>query len=192
MAVQTALKSFTFPPTSYFSHFWSEEYLMLDVCENYQKRSFRNKYKVLGANGVSTLSVPLQKGKHQQQNIRDVKISYDENWPRQHRETLRACYGSAAFFEHYFTAIEKVLDLRPVYLFDFNLAGLECICQILKKRLVWEPTDHFVDQEAIPETDIIRYPQVFESKYGFVGGLSVIDLIMNMGPSAPQYFKSPY
>ncbi|HRG65318.1 MAG TPA: WbqC family protein, partial [Saprospiraceae bacterium] len=67
--MQAALKSFTFPPVNYFSQFWQEEQLLLDVHENYQKRSFRNKYQVLGPNGTTTLSIPLQKGKHQQQNI---------------------------------------------------------------------------------------------------------------------------
>lgn len=191
-AVQTALKSFTFPPASYFSHFWQQDHLILDVHENYQKRSLRNKYQVLGANGVNTLSIPLQKGKHQQQNIRDVKISYDQNWPRLHRETLRACYGSAAFFEHYFSTIEKVLEARLPFLFDFNLSTLECISQLLKKELVWKPTDHFVAQPVTPVDEVKKYPQVFENKFGFVGGLSAIDLLMNMGPASPNYFYTAY
>lgn len=187
--VQAALKSFSFPHIHYFSQFWHEDHLLLDVHENYQKRSFRNKYQVLGPNGVTTLSIPLQKGKHQQQNIRDVKISYDQNWPRLHRETLRACYGSAAFFEHYFDAIEKVLELRPVFLFDFNIAALTCLCKILKKELVWKPTDDFVAEEHSLSVTSIKYPQVFENKFGFTGGLSTIDLLMNMGPSSTRYFQ---
>lgn len=187
-----ALKSFTFPPVSYFSQFWQEDYLLLDVHENYQKRSLRNKYQILGANGATTLSIPLQKGKHQQQNIRDVKISYDQNWPRLHRETLRACYGSAAFFEHYFEAFEKILELRPVFLFDFNMLALSNLCKMLKKELVWKPTDDFVAEVPPPFDPFLKYPQVFENKFGFVGGLSTIDLLMNMGPSSSRYFQPTY
>ena len=187
--MQAALKSFTFPPVNYFSQFWQEEQLLLDVHENYQKRSFRNKYQVLGPNGTTTLSIPLQKGKHQQQNIRDVKISYDQNWPRLHRETLRASYGSAAFFEHYFDAVEKVLEMRPVFLFDFNMAALACLCKMLKKELIWKPTDDFVAEVQPLSVSLLKYPQVFENKFGFVSGLSTLDLIMNMGPSSTRYFQ---
>lgn len=35
-----------------------------------------------------------------------------------------------------------------------------------------------------------RYPQVFESRHGFIPDLSILDLIFNLGPDAKKYLTA--
>lgn len=184
------LKSFTFPPAELFAAALESPMIYIDVHENYQKRSFRNKYQVLGPNGIITLSIPLQKGKHQQQNIREVKISYAEDWPRIHRETIRSCYGSAPYFEHYFEGLTALLEARPESLFEYNLTTLDWIYKTQKKKLIWEATAHYIADINKDNKMVKPYPQVFSDRFGFVAGLSMLDLIMNMGPRAASWLNS--
>ncbi len=183
------VKSTTFGPLVHLAAHWHSDEIFIDVHENYQKRSLRNKYKISGPNGTITLSIPLEKGKHQQQNIRDVKISYDQPWPRLHKETLRSCYGSAPFFEHYADSLFPLFDKHKSFLFDFNLTTFEWMCKALKKPLLWKPSDTFVKNEILPTLENKPYPQIFMSKLGFVPELSSLDLIMNMGPQSPQFLS---
>ncbi|MFK7980892.1 MAG: WbqC family protein, partial [Saprospiraceae bacterium] len=69
-----------FPSIQYFSKFFLHPSVVLEQHENYIKRSFRNRTHIASANGQLRLSIPLEKGKNQQQSIKEVRISYDEHW----------------------------------------------------------------------------------------------------------------
>ena len=51
------------PPISSFWLMNNSDKIIIEHCENYQKKSTRNRSKILGVNGVDVLSVPLKKGK---------------------------------------------------------------------------------------------------------------------------------
>ncbi len=181
------IKSTTFAPIPYLAACWYSEVIYIDTHENYQKGSLRNQYRIVGPNGLITLSIPLQKGKHQQQNIKDVKIAHTADWLRQHRETIKSCYGSAPFFEHYADTLFPLLEQKNEFLFDFNLKTLEWMAKAFKKTLHWVPTPDFIKEETLPVCEIQPYPQVFSDKHGFVANVSALDLILNMGPQSAQF-----
>ena len=89
----------------------------IDIHENYQKRSMRNRTQILAANGILNLSIPLKKG-NSQKSIKDVRISYYDNWSREHIMTLKSAYGSSPYFEYYFDRLEKILRTKHEFLFD--------------------------------------------------------------------------
>ena len=97
----TLIEQHYFGHMAYWSLLLSTQGVWLEAHEHYQKRSFRNKTELLSAQGRHTLTIPLQKGKHQQQPIQEVKIAYHEPWQALHIKTLQTCYQSAPFYDHY-------------------------------------------------------------------------------------------
>jgi hypothetical protein len=83
------IESMYFPPVSVLMEFKANHRITIDQGEYYRKGSFRNKCFLNSANGPQLLIVPLVKGKNNLQPMRDVKISYDENWPKHAHRSLK-------------------------------------------------------------------------------------------------------
>ncbi len=173
------------PSIAWCSDCWNAPLVYLEASEHYQKGSLRNRAFIAGPNGVQRLSIPLAKGKHQQTPIREVRISYDEAWQRQHWRSIRTSYGNAPFFEHYAEDLFHFYTQRFDFLFDFNLALLQFV---LVKKMGWTGEFRFTGEYETPANPAfgsrfapLRYPQVFEDKNGFQPDLSVLDLLFCCG-----------
>ena len=58
------------PPISSFWLMNKVEKIIMEHSENYQKKSTRNRAKIMGVNGIDILSVPLKKGKNNRMPIK--------------------------------------------------------------------------------------------------------------------------
>lgn len=161
--------------------------MLIDLHENYQKRSYRNRYDILTSNGKQSLSIPLKKGKNEKQRIDEVLISYDENWPNQHLHAIRSAYGKSPYFEHYFPLIETLLKNRFEKLVELNDASLRKLLKTLRLNIDVAYTSTFIPDKHLVIYTEKRYPQVFEYKFDFTKNLSIIDLLFNTGPEATYY-----
>ena len=179
-----------FPSVSYLSLF-NRLNVTVEIYENYQRRTFRNKCRIMSANGMSDLVVPLRKGKTNL-NVKDVLIAYDEDWVNNHLRTIRSSYGTAPYFEYYFEEIESILKAKPEYLLELSLSILEFLAN---KKIIdsYKTSTCYITNEDYKGYDgrIIKdikadefeiYQQVFEHKYGFVSNLSILDILFNTGP----------
>jgi hypothetical protein len=177
--------------------------VFLDAQEHFQKGSYRNRCHIAMASGQFVLSIPLQKGKNQQQPIRETRIAYDQNWQKQHWWTIRSAYRNAPYWEHYADIIETFYVQKPVFLWDYNLMIFENCLKMLKiqNKVVIKTTEqYFMPFEGILESDGSKYidfrskihpkqtvlnpkpyPQIFEAKNGFLPDLSILDLILCYG-----------
>ncbi len=197
------IESQYFPTINWINILFLNKDIKIDLCETYQKMSFRNRCVVAGSNGLVHLSVPLQKGRSQRQPMKDVKISYATDWQLQHWRTIESCYGRSPFFEFYRDWLEAFYKKQPVFLADMNLEILEWVRKQMGLEKSWEvidrETDHPIDPRAIdlrgyfmpknfqsPERcpHPIVYTQVFEDRIGFQPNLSVLDLLCCTGPQA--------
>ncbi len=196
------LPVFYCPPVAWFVQLWPAEKVLLEACENHQKGSLRNRCYLAGPNGIQRLSIPLETGKHQQKPVRDVRIAYDEPWPRQHWRSIRTAYGNAPYFEHYADALAPVFEKRFEFLFDFNLEILD----FFLRKFGWPGTLYLTDNYQAPDTlpaandfrqafsgDVVAlppwfrpapYPQVFTERHGFLPNLSALDLLFCCGNQA--------
>src|SRR5690606_5888026 len=125
------LSTACFAPVQYYSKLSQFETVFIDQHENFQKQTYRNRYVILGANGPLSLIVPVVKGRGKKLNIRDLKISYDTDWQRNHWRTIFSAYNSSPFFEYYQDDIRPFFEKPSKYLFDFNMAPLETVGELV-------------------------------------------------------------
>lgn len=190
-----------FPSIQWFSKFFLHPTMILEQHENYVKRSFRNRAHIASANGLLRLSIPLAKGKNQQQNIRQVGISYEENWQQKQWTAICSAYGNAPFFEYYVDDFQPLFEEKSELLFEHNLKVLQAIFFVLDfKPPIQLSQSYLMDNYAgmedfrnkiTPKTfnlerdnnfKDIPYQQVFAEKNGFLPNLSILDLIFCKGP----------
>lgn len=191
------------PPVQYFTVLSQVETVYLEAREHYQKRSYRNRAHLVGANGPMLLSVPLKKGKHQQMPIHRVEVDYKKPWFGEHWHSIKSAYGKSPFFEFYAEPIEAVLRSKPDNLFDLNRTLLLQLLRLLQLEVNVRETN---DYGAVPEGTLdlreaihpkrpkmvfnpLPYPQVFLERHGFIPNLSILDLLFCTGPQAPLLLK---
>ncbi|MEM9823060.1 MAG: WbqC family protein, partial [Bacteroidota bacterium] len=198
------------PNLQYFSKLIHHDQVCLEQWENYRKGSYRNRCYIAGANGPLRLSIPLKKGKNEQQSIREVQIAYEEPWASHHWTSIRSAYGNAPFFDHYAEQLQPIFAKQWTYLFDFNWQLLEAICSIIGIAIDKLQTTSTYDKtvpsplldfrngihpkahlrKADPHFENKKYPQVFEEKTGFLPNLSILDLLFCTGPQTLLLLES--
>ena len=150
---------------------------------------------------MSHFTIPLSKGKHEKQNIKDVSIAYEENWIDQLERVLKTCYSSAPFYIYYIHDLLNIFKTKPTQLFDLNQRLLEWVIEVLKLEITTTPsasygsvTDmedvraHYLPKNRAASYPIVKYRQVYEDKNGFIPNLSILDMMMCCGPEIPLYF----
>jgi len=167
--------------------------------EAYPKTSFRNRTVIAGSNGIIILSVPLQKGRSQKRQTKDVKVSYDQDWQAQHLRSIICCYGKSPFFEFYQEGLENLFYKKHDYLIDLNQATHQWVFKQLKIKQALEYFEEADSKFIGTSQDLrdsskpndfqlvqnpVRYAQVFEDRIGFQSNLSILDLLSCMGPAS--------
>lgn len=196
-----------FAPIRYFSKLAEYSNIYIEQHEHFIKQTYRNRMIILGANGPISLIVPVEKSRGQKINIKDLRISYDEEWQRNHWRTIFSAYNSSPFFEYYADDLEPFFRQKHKFLFDFNRQITETILEILDISVKFNFTEEFeqIPHECLNFRENINpkvhwngndphfvsqpYTQVFSEKFGFVPDLSILDLLFNEGPSAHEVLK---
>ncbi|MFZ4582276.1 MAG: WbqC family protein [Paludibacter sp.] len=169
--------------------------VILEQYEYYEKQSYRNRCRILTANGVMDLSIPVIKtGK---MLIRDIRISEHDNWQANHWRAIESAYNSSAFFEFYADDIRPFYERRWEFLWDFNFEIQQKMLELfdIEKKINLTTSFQIENENFIDLRNLIHpkkesqissrpYYQVFEQKFGFCPGLSSIDLLFNMGPES--------
>lgn len=183
-----------FPNLSYFSLLREGE-VVLEGHENYQKQSWRNRCKILTANGVENLQVPvIHEGGTFKHPIQEIEVDYSRDFITRHKRAIDSAYMSSAYFPYYRDKIFSILDSKPPTLWELDCNIIKCFAGILGITMP-SVTDGFIGAniEISPkkEDKIYKekpYFQVFGNKFGgFVPNLSIMDLVFNEGPDSVNY-----
>ena len=201
MKMKTVLPIFYLPPVSWFSVFLNpENQITFEQFENFPKQTYRNRATIYGANGKLPLIIPIKHtGKRE---IKDIEISFAEDWQKLHWKSIKTAYQSTPYFEFYEDKLKSIFSEKIISLKDFNIKALGIILAILKTEKKYDFTsEYFKNPESEDyrerfsaksesEFDTPEYYQSFSDKYGFLKDLSILDLICNIGPESLTYCKN--
>ena len=181
------------PPVDYFFAIAHSDRLLLEQHENYQKQSWRSR------------------------PIRDIRIDYGEPWLQHHIRAFSAAYNASAYYDYYADDLLPILEKKPAFLFDLNLALLEKLLVLLDLSVPVALTERY--EPGLPG-DVLdgrariqpkykgesllaeygreqAYYQVFVNRIPgqagddgastFIPNLSILDLLSAEGPDAGKY-----
>lgn len=194
------LSSAYLPPVSFFTAINCGGDVLIEQYDNYCKQTYRNRCRIATANGIQALTIPIVKADTPKQLMKDVRISDHGEWRRQHWNALESAYMNSPFFIYYQDDFRPFYEKKYEFLIDFNteltlrimeLAGIDKPVKPTESYI--RNTDNILDLRNLIEPaktepqNPIEYWQVFKQKYGFIGNLSAVDLLFNMGPEFPLY-----
>lgn len=193
-----------FPSVAQFHLLLSAPCLM-EVSDNYQKQTYRNRTYIYGANGRQLLTVPiLHKGNENgRQLYKDVRIDNAVLWQKNHWKTLETAYRTSPYFEFYEDELRPIFENKHEFLIDLNFETIQTILNCFSQTISWEKTEkyqenyahtndfRFVTSAKIPyEVQQENYYQSFAEKHGFLSNLSVLDLLFQEGKHSITYLKN--
>ena len=194
-----------FPDLAHFVAMLQYDAIIFEVCDNYQKQTYRNRTSIYGANGKLDLNIPVIHTQKNRQLFKDVEIFTSEDWQQQHLKSIESAYKNSPFFEFYIDDLIHLFQEPQTNLMDFNLKCLSSIFECFNLKFNYSfsseyqinPVDEtdgrsLVNAKRKIHQDFDRYAQVFEQKHGFLSNLSILDLLFNQGPSSEIYLKAQY
>ncbi|MFA5817169.1 MAG: WbqC family protein [Bacteroidales bacterium] len=168
----------------------------IEAFENYEKQSWRNRFRILSANGPIDLSIPVIKGNSLKQPIREVRIDYRQNWQKIHFRSVESAYRHSPFYEFLIDEIHFLWEIQPESLFDYNRLAMEAVLKLMKSDVTVKLTQEYQKPGYYGSSDYrysihpkvkkqgtgyepVPYHQVFADRFGFIQDLSILDWLFN-------------
>ena len=193
-----------FAPIDYYAAILQVDELIIESQENYQKKSIRSRCYIAGPNGKQMLNVPVVRPDGPNSRMQSVQLSLQQNWRKQHWNSIITAYNSSPFLLYYQDEIKDVLFEKYNSLWELNNSILILMLDILqiKSKISFtktyeKNTSDIIDlrncsmdknlNQGIDNSQ--KYIQVFADKYDFIPNLSILDLLFNLGPESGAYLR---
>lgn len=175
---------------------------VVDTSGQYDKRcKVPHRCSIADTRGSLQLTVPIAKPeRHHGTRWADIRISLHGRWWDVHRTAMASAYGRTPFYEFISDRFEALwrgfsVDGCNLSLMDLDAAIEAEICRQLglaaPEYTVCPPSDGC--RVSLGEADsltVAPYWQVRRSELGFIPGMSVLDLLFNLGPEAALLLAS--
>jgi len=191
-----------FPSISHYVAMIKADMVTLEMEDNFQKQTNRNRMYIYSPNGVQLLNIPVKHCLDRHQKYKDVRIENDFGWQKNHFKSLEAAYRTSPFFEYFEDDFRPLFEKKHEFLMDLNIETFELVNDALGIQFSIEKTTeyfheitHLKDFRSLANgkkdtTQIEEYTQVFNEKHGFLNNLSILDLLFNEGRYAVDYLKN--
>lgn len=202
--LRAVLSAAYFPPVEYFMAAAMTGDILIETCDSYQKQTYRNRCRIYACDGVLSLTVPVSLPSGSR-DAGSAVVDYSKPWLQQHERAMVSAYRTSAFFEYYQDDLFPILESRPGRLIDLDSRIVVRLMDLLGLRCRIAFTDEYIPdygpgyldlrnaihpKKAVSEIFRDRfkpYYQVFSDRFGFIPGLSVLDLLFNEGPNAISF-----
>ncbi len=176
------------------------EEAVIDLGENYVKRSERNRTEIVTPTGGMILSVPLVKANRPRTPMCDMRIDNSKRWQHQHWVAILSAYRSSPYYDYIADRIAPIYEREWSFLTDLNCEILQAEFDILgiepKHRfseVYIEPSEAAIDlrdKKRESQFSSPQYFQLFMDRTPFVENASMLDLLMCEGREAIQLLNS--
>jgi|TARA_B100000965_G_C19601644_1_gene763095 hypothetical protein len=202
--VKVLIETQYMPSVAYFTLLCHAEEVFIEVNENFEKQTYRNRCEILTSHGTQRLTVPVHSA-NSKIPIRNMQIDHRQKWINNHWRAIQSAYGKAPFFEYYSTYFENELKKEKKHLIELNQSLLTLCLRLLQLNVSIEFTKKF---ELTPAKGILDarsavhpkkplesmtwfQPKEYYQMFGknFVPNLSILDLLFCVGPDALMVLK---
>ena len=191
------------PPVHYVSAMLAAGKVIIERHETYPRQTYRNRCEIATANGRLPLIIPVHKPRGNRTTTQEILTDTQTNWQLLHWRAIRAAYANSPFFLYYQDELLEAYKKDIPHLIDFNHHMLSAVLSLMGIEITMRFTDHYEKQPADvedlrtaftpkrppPADRFKKYHQVFSEKHGFIGGLSILDLLMNEGGEGIRYLR---
>lgn len=188
---------------SWFAAACQQEVVYVDDFQPYQKQQLSSRMLIRASNRVLPLSIPVVR-RGLRLPLCEKQISYAEDWPRHHWRSLVSAYHSTPYFEYYEDRLKELYESPGGNLGEFLKETLQYCWKTLQMpaelrftgyspalkevqrdyRFAFDPTG----AQQLTGFTALPYTQAFD---GFVGGLTILDLLFSQGPESRPRFLTP-
>ncbi|MDE6555379.1 MAG: WbqC family protein [Duncaniella sp.] len=179
-------------PVEHYVAAWAVGRSAFDPGARFDKRNkITHRFSIADTRGRLDLTVPIVKPASSHCLWSDILVSTHGAWWDIHRVALESAYGRTPYFEFYIDSFLPMLTVgvesRFPRLTDLQQAWDERIREHLGLEPAADP-DSLTDPLTLPtEIPTEPYRQIRAGRLGFIPGLSVLDLLFNLGPEAQIY-----
>lgn len=186
-------------------HLLNAEVACIDQFEHYDKQSYRNRCKLLSANGVLDLSIPVHKTRTKEL-VKNIRLSKTQRWRSQHWSAIASAYGKAPYFEYFAEEIKMVYAEEYDFLVELNTCQVNLILKILRFPNKITYSEKYIPLKSEPDLRELIHPKIssaedlqfaqslelpyyqsFGEKFEFQKNLSILDLLFNKGLETKTY-----
>lgn len=196
------------PNAEFFAWLLHAPQVCIEMQESYPKQTCRNRYRIATAQGITVLSVPVNKPEGNNSPFNIIELDNSTTWSITHWRTIESAYSKSPFFIYYRDPFEQIFLHPPALLKDFNISILNLCLKLigLKKELEYtktfenKPVNYYDMRWLImPKKQVQhlyqiktfkRYIQVFSDRNEFLENLSILDLLFNLGPETIVYLQN--
>lgn len=158
-----------------------------------KRRKEAHRFTIADTRGRLDLTVPIVKPETHLCLWSDIEVSDHGAWWDVHRVALESAYGRTPYFEFY---IDRFLPMLTAGVTD-RFPRLEQLARAWEGEIrqilgLGPEAEYLAPRCPLPARQAAPLPpywQVRQDKLGFIDGLSILDIIFNLGPEAQIYLN---